>query len=534
MKQVDIDNIKNVICLGIGGGDVYYIAKFFFFLGKDIKGFDIRESKKTKDLEDFGVKIFYKNPSGKLPLADLVVYSDSLADSLINKIKEKNRNTFFIEAGELKRYLLNLFQSNDLNSKQIEALVKCDMFPLFNFDSGEMKLIGITGTDGKTTVVSMLYHLLSKLSYNPGMISTVGMYIGKDKDDIGFHVTTPSSHSILESLELMKQKGCTHAIIECTSQGLYMGRLAGLKFDAVAYTNIKREHLGYHKSWKRYVDAKSLLIRENLKERGYAVLNIDDTRGYKYLNRFNGKKLYYSMKKNLTGVGNLLKARNIGESVKGISFEVSNQKINIPILGKYNVSNSLAAMSVLKALGIDEKDSAPLFQDFPTVEGRMNILQREPFKVIIDFAHTPNGLLNALKSVRKITGENNKIILVFGCAAKRDEYKRPVMGRYAKRYADITILTAEDCRSESLKKINDQIEKGWKEFKIAKKRDLIRFDNDKENVSVRRRAIQKALSLAKDGDTALITGKGHEKSLCFGLVEYPWSDIEETKKINIH
>lgn len=530
MESVKLKHIRKVICLGIGGGDLFYVAKFLFTLGKTVIGYDISESLRTKDLESLGIKISYKNPQGKLPNSNLVIYSDSLSDSLLNKIKNLNNDITFCEVGEYKRNLLNSFQNRELTEDEERVLLETNMFPLFNIDLEGIRLIGVTGTDGKTTVVSMLYHILLKLGYNPGMISTIGMRIGHSKQDIGLHVTTPSSHTIFKSLLLLKKKKCTHVIIECTSQGLYMGRLAGLKFDTVVYTNIKREHLGYHKSWNRYADAKSLLIRENLRKEGVVVLNLDDVKGVRYLERFAKNKLYYSIKNRKLTEG-LLLAKDVKESSEGISFNLSELDVNIPILGKYNISNALAAISTLKSLGIVETKSAPLLKDFVPVEGRMNILKSEPFKVIVDFAHTPNGLLNALKSIRKITTPGKNVILVFGCAAKRDEYKRPVMGSYAKRYANITILTAEDCRSESLKEINNQIAEGWKSTNIKKNRELIRFDNDKINVVVRRDAIKKALSLAHPGDTVLITGKGHEKSLCFGLKEYEWNEIKEVENL---
>ncbi len=210
---------------------------------------------------------------------------------------------------------------------------------------------------------------------------------------------------------------------------------------------------------------------------------------------------------------------------------IEGKKYVIPVIGKYNVSNALAAISTLRVLGVDDKNMNTLLKDFSSVQGRMNVLQKEPFMIIVDFAHTPNALKSALESASKLKKKNSKIILVFGCASKRDDYKRPIMGEYAKKYADITILTAEDCRMESLKKINDEIEKGWKEYQTNEKRQLIRFDDDTHNIKVRRDAIKKAISLASSGDIVLITGKGHERSLCFGLKEYEWSDIAEIKKL---
>lgn len=473
-----------------------------------------------------GIKIEYTNPQGKLPDCNLVIYSDSLSGELLEKIKERNLKKEFIEVGKFKRELIERIKSKTLLLKEREAVNKSNMFPLINFDPKGMKLIGITGTDGKTTVVNMIFSMLSNAGFKPGMISTVKVSYGEKDRKSGLHVTTPSSQDIINHLEIMRDLGCTHAVVECTSQGLYMGRVFGLKFDIAVYTNIKRDHLGYHKTWLRYLKAKSFLIEENLKKNGISVLNFDDKKGFKYLKASSKKYFSYSILNQGKEVSKIW-AENITENINGISFTVSGSKFQIPIIGKYNVSNALASISVLKILGINIERQPKLLKDFQPVEGRMNVLQRQPFTIIVDFAHTPNGLLNALRAVSKLKQRGKKLILVFGCASKRDDYKRPIMGRYAKRFADITILTAEDCRSESLKEINNQIEKGWREYLIEKERKLIRFDNDKENVKVRRNAIVKALSLAEKGDIVLITGKGHEKSLCFGLKEYPWNEIEE-------
>lgn len=526
MQNIDLNQLKKVVCIGIGGGDLYYISKFLLYIGTSVLGFDICKSERTEELEKEGIDIQYRNPIEKFTNCDLVLYSDALADALLKEIKILNKDKKFVEVGHFKRYLITLLETDLLKTEHKKALEKAYVFPLYNTNWGEMKLIGVTGTDGKTTVVSMIHHMLLKLGYRPGMISTVGTSIGGKNTKLGYHVTTPSSQEIYRALAEMKKEKCTHAILECTSQGLFMGRLVGLKFDVVVYTNIQKEHLGYHKTWGNYAEAKSLLIKENLKDGGYAILNADDEEGFKYIENLTKKKVLYSIKSE-KGVY----AKDIRESFEGISFKISDKEFNIPILGKYNVSNALAGICALKVLGIKEVESTSTLSSFSPVEGRMNVLQKKPFFVIVDFAHTPNGLLNALKSVKELKSPQSKLILVFGCAAKRDEYKRPVMGRHSKEYADITILTAEDCRSESLVEINNQIEKGWSMYKSKEKRKLIRFDNDKENIKVRRDAIKKAISLAERNDIVLITGKGHERSLCFGIEEYPWNDIEEVKNI---
>jgi UDP-N-acetylmuramyl-tripeptide synthetase len=215
----------------------------------------------------------------------------------------------------------------------------------------------------------------------------------------------------------------------------------------------------------------------------------------------------------------------------GLKFKIYTRsektKVSIPIYGEYNVSNFLLASGICMNEGIEIEDIVNAIKDFETVPGRMQLIQSEPFKVFIDFAHTPNATIKALESVRKIT--KGRVIHVFGCAGLRDSSKRYSMGKISNQLADITILTAEDPRTENLTDINNEIERGWKDG--GKKGKLFRFDNQEENVHVRRKAIKKALELAESGDTVIITGKAHEKSLCFGDTEYDWNDIVETKKL---
>jgi UDP-N-acetylmuramoyl-L-alanyl-D-glutamate--2,6-diaminopimelate ligase len=252
-----------------------------------------------------------------------------------------------------------------------------------------------------------------------------------------------------------------------------------------------------------------------------------DDKSYDYLNSLAlGRSMEYSIENKEAD----LYATKINDS-DGLDFKLAsnskNSNVHIPIYGRYNVSNFLLACGISMNEGIEIEDISYAIKTFNTVKGRMELLQSEPFKVFVDFAHTPNATLQALSSVKKIT--EGKIIHVFGCAGLRDTTKRYAMGKISNELANITILTAEDSRTESLKDINDEIERGWQEG--GKDGELIRFDYDNQDVKVRREAIRKAIDLAQKGDTVIITGKAHEQSLCFGNTEYDWNDIEETKKI---
>jgi UDP-N-acetylmuramoyl-L-alanyl-D-glutamate--2,6-diaminopimelate ligase len=198
------------------------------------------------------------------------------------------------------------------------------------------------------------------------------------------------------------------------------------------------------------------------------------------------------------------------------------------MVGEYNVSNALASICVAEKLEIEKEVIKKGLAGLRQIPGRTQILQTLPFMVVVDFAHTPNGLENVLRSVRSLCKGN--LIAVFGCAGKRDTTKRPLMGEVAAKYADVTILTAEDPRSEELKTINDHIEEGWRKA-ATKQKSLIRFDDPTQNVKVREDAIRKALDIANEGDLVIVCGKSHEKSLCFGNTEYPWNDIEMVKKL---
>ena len=296
--------------------------------------------------------------------------------------------------------------------------------------------------------------------------------------------------------------------------------MAVIKFDNVGYTNITTEHLDYHKTRERYFEAKALLITDHLKEDGSVILNMDDESFVK-LKKITKDYTSYSIEKEAD-----FYATDILEHEDSIFLKVNGLECTLPLIGLFNVSNFLCALSICSKEGIPLEDLLSSIASLQPVVGRMEVLQQKPFVVIVDFAHTSNSTLNALKSAKKLVKDGGRLIHVFGCAGQRDSGKRYEMGKTSNEYADITILTAEDPRFESLKNINDEIERGWRDGgnKDAK---IFRFDDDTVNVKVRRDAIRKAFDLAQENDVIIITGKSHESSLCFGNVEYDWNDIDE-------
>lgn len=522
MKHSDI---KSVTMLGIGGAGSFFLAKYFLLFGTDVQGFDIKESEKTKELESLGVKIQYRNPDkGEKFKSDLLIYSADLPVALQNNVFKSNPAIKRYEVGAFYHLLINEFERKRLNKKEIDAFVKSEIAPLLNIDLSKMRYLAVTGTDGKTTTCTMIYHILKSSGFKPALITTVAAYIGDVQIDTGLHTTTPTAQNLFELIKKAEKGNCTHMIIEATSHGLEQGRLAGLKFDNIGYTNITSEHMDYHKTWDNYCNAKSLLIREHLKDKGSVTLNRDD-KSYEILSTLTSSYMDYSISQKAR-----IQASEIVEESNQIRFKLNGVDASLQMIGKYNVSNFLCAVSMCQKEGLSLESCIEYIKNFTPAIGRMEVLQRSPFVVIVDFAHTTNALKNALDSARKLKGKDGKVIHVFGCAGQRDSTKRYEMGKMSNMYADITILTAEDPRLESLKMINDEIVRGWEDGE-NKNAILIRFDEDFKNVKVRRDALKRAFELAKEGDVLIITGKAHENSLCFGQKEYEWNDIKEVKKI---
>lgn len=363
----------------------------------------------------------------------------------------------------------------------------------YGYPAKNLQVIGVTGTDGKTTTSTLIYEILKKAAKKVALITSVSAKIGDQDLDTGFHVTTPDPWELQKLLKLIKDRGFEYVVLEVTSHGLAQFRLFGCNFKIGVLTNITWEHIDYHKTWENYLQAKQSLFKKT----HYSILNADD-KSYKYLkNNVGGKVITYGLKK--------------------ADFTPQNFPFKTRLPGIYNQSNCLAAIACCKQLAIDDKTIKTGLLKFPGVIGRMEVMQEKPFKVIIDFAHTPNALQNALLTLKNMT--SGKVIAVFGCAGLRDYKKRPQMGRIAEKLADKVIITSEDPRTEDINKINRQIL-----FGVTEKKKFV-IEND------RFLAIKKAINLAGTGDIIGIFGKGHEKSLCFGKTEYPWSDQQAVRKI---
>ena len=366
----------------------------------------------------------------------------------------------------------------------------------FKFPSKKLTVIGVTGTDGKTTSTSLIYYILYSAGFNVSMISSVGAIIGGKNYDVGFHVTTPSSFAIQRFIKKAVDSGSKFLVLETTSHALDQYRVFGIKFDVGVLTNVTHEHLDYHKTYENYAKAKAKLLKMSR----IAVVNKDD----KSFPLLNSKFKIQNSKIRTYGMSS-------GSDINPKTFPFKSN-----LIGEFNKYNILAAVAACKTLGIEDNQIRRGIESFEPPKGREDIVYEKDFTVMIDFAHTPNAIDQILKSVR--TFAKGKIIHVFGSAGARDTTKRSLMGEMSSKYADIIILTAEDPRKESVEKINHDIESGIKNNKLRiKNRTLIKIED-------RRKAIESAIKIARKGDLVLITGKSHEKSMNYGQGEEPWDE----------
>lgn len=390
------------------------------------------------------------------------------------------------------------------------------------YPARKLHMIGVTGTDGKTTTSMLLHHLLTKSKIRAGMISTVNALIGDQALDTGFHVTTPESPDIQGYLAQMVAAGMTHCVLETTSHGLAQGRVIACDYDLAVITNVTHEHLDYHGSYENYLQTKSKLFemlsetpRKQIGNLRLAVLNKDD-RSYDYLKRVSPPDFRTYSRKNEAHFW----ADEISSTTSDITFtlhvETKQLRVRCPIAGIYNVSNTLAALAAVTALGVDLEQAVRDLESFEGIPGRMERIDLgQDFTAIVDFAHTPNALENALITARTMT--NGRVIAVYGSAGLRDREKRRMMPAVSVNLADITILTAEDPRTEPLDGILEEMAQSAIQ---AGGVEGITF----HRVPDRGDALRAAISLAKPGDLVITLGKGHEQSMCFLTTEYDWDE----------
>lgn len=372
----------------------------------------------------------------------------------------------------------------------------------FRYPAKNLRVIGVTGTDGKTTTVNLIYSILKEAGFSAAMVSTVSAKIGDEEIDTGFHVTTPDSWLLQKLLRKMASQGVKYVILEATSHGLDQHRLFGCNFEIGAVTNVTHEHLDYHETYGNYLAAKARLLG-GIK---VAILNRDD-KSYEYLN-----------------------AKCQMSDIRCITYGIRNQadftpkcfKFKTRLLGEYNQYNCLVAIAVAKSLRIADEVIKKALADFSGVSGRMEeISEGQNFRVIVDFAHTPAAFEAVLSALRgRVKGG---IIHVFGCTGERDKSKRPMMGEISAHLADKIILTCEDTYHEDPERIIKEIGVGVKSGGKV-------LDKDYWIMTDREEAIGRAIKMAKRDDCVLVTGVGHQRTLNLGGRETPWSDQETCRR----
>ncbi len=396
----------------------------------------------------------------------------------------------------------------------------------YDHPSRKLIVIGVTGTDGKTTT-STLIHSILKVATNgkAGLISTISADIGGQTLDTGFHVTTPSAPMIQRLLAQMVANGLTHVVLEMTSHGLAQGRLNGVDVDAAVLTNITHEHLDYHKTFEAYRAAKArmfeMLGRSHKKPRikKISVVNGDDPNAAYFEALPADVHLRYARhhQADVRGTDVIHRPGYTQFVAHGVGSPVV---FSLPLSGDFNVMNALAAITTARALNILPETIERGLLSVTAIPGRLErIDEGQDFLAVVDFAHTPNALKNALEAARTMTGDGGRVICAFGCAGLRDREKRRLMPETAIHLADVSVFTAEDPRTESLEAILQTMAEAAVNVGGEEGKTFIRVPDRGE-------ALYQACQMARPGDVVIACGKGHEQSMAFGTVEYLWDDRE--------
>jgi UDP-N-acetylmuramoyl-L-alanyl-D-glutamate--2,6-diaminopimelate ligase len=388
----------------------------------------------------------------------------------------------------------------------------------YRHPASKLKLIGVTGTNGKTTTTYLLKHILAANGLRSSLIGTVRYEIGQR--------ILPSSHTTPESLELNHllyqslNAGDKAAVMEVSSHSLVQERVRGLEFDAAIFTNLTQDHLDYHKTIQAYFEAKASLflqLAEQKRKKGVGIVNIDQTYGEQLVSRFEKELRFITYG---LGVGAQFQATNVRTEGNMTTYQLDAEGksylVRVPLIGRFNVYNSLAALAGARAIGLPLRECVKALATAPQVPGRLEAVPiKRQFQVYVDYAHTDDALLNVLRTLRELNP--SRLILVFGCGGDRDRAKRPKMGAVAAEYADYSIVTSDNPRKESPETIISEITKSMRPGRY-------------ESILDREEAIFRAISLAQPRDIVLIAGKGHETNQEFADHIIPFSDVDVVQK----
>lgn len=400
----------------------------------------------------------------------------------------------------------------------------------FGFPSKKLTLIGITGTDGKTTTCTLVREILKQSGLKTGLITTIGAKIDDKEIDTGFHTTTPDPSLLQKILSDMVKAGITHVVCEVTSHALDQYRFWGCNFEVSAITNTSHEHLDYHKNIESYINTKAKLFSISKS----AILNKDDQSFPIIKKQITIPFKTFSIKENSD-----YQAKKIKLDQNSLEFQVNNQKFVTDSNYEYQVYNILLALAISCKLKIDQNIVQKVIEKFPETKGRREEVQNDfKFKTIIDFAHTPFALESSLSSLKK-TNKGN-LLVIFGATGGRDQSKRPMMGEIVSKLANIAFITSDDTRNEKIENINKQIISGidpkkselidYKDVTTKKQiQSVIELSQKKFvyfNIPSRQDAFNLAIKLAQTDDVIIACGKGHENTILHGNTEYPWSEAE--------
>nr|WP_297306941.1 UDP-N-acetylmuramoyl-L-alanyl-D-glutamate--2,6-diaminopimelate ligase [uncultured Flavobacterium sp.] len=375
--------------------------------------------------------------------------------------------------------------------------------------SSKLKLVGVTGTNGKTTIATLLYNLFSQAGFQVGLLSTVKVMIGSETFPATH--TTPDSISINSYLSQMVEAGCQYCFMEVSSHGIAQKRTAALAFDGGLFTNLSHDHLDYHKTFAEYRDVKKSFF-DQLDKSAFAITNADDKNGEFMLQNCKAKKLSYGLKNVADIHGQILESQ-----ISGMLMRIQNNEIWVQLIGAFNASNLLAVYGAAVNLGLPEQEVLVHLSTLKSVSGRFQyFVSEDKITAIVDYAHTPDALENVLKTIEEIRTRNEQLITVVGCGGNRDKTKRPEMGQIASDMSDQVIFTSDNPRNEDPMIILSEIEAGVEAHNVRK---VLTIED-------RAQAIKTACKLAKSGDIILIAGKGHEDYQEIKGVKYHFNDYE--------
>ncbi|MGM0369218.1 MAG: UDP-N-acetylmuramoyl-L-alanyl-D-glutamate--2,6-diaminopimelate ligase [Bacillota bacterium] len=412
---------------------------------------------------------------------------------------------------EIEQQEVTVVQVDDTRAALAQISAK-----FYDYPADELTVIGVTGTNGKTTTTYLIEGILSSLGLKTGLVGTIKNKVGSNEESSSR--TTPESLDLQRMLAEMLADGVTHVVMEASSHALALDRVLGIDFDRKVFTNLSRDHLGFHKTFEQYLNAKLKLFKSNDKP---SIINVDDSRADKMIDEISGTILTYGIEREADFSGSEIEVTARGVQYNLLTDDTS-LAIDLQLTGKFNVYNSLAAISTVVSMGYDIAEVKEQIEEISGVPGRFETINAgQDYGVIVDYAHTPDGMKNVLQTAGELsTGD---VIVVFGCGGDRDHKKRPMMGQLGIELADFAVVTSDNPRSEEPQNIIAEIEAGIEELEGVTSEDY-------QIIEERGAAITAAVNRAQPGDVVLIIGKGHETYQDFGDRVIDFDDREEARK----